>query len=591
MLGSFKIKLVGTFLALSVVPLAAAFWGFSAVAERSVTNSVDDRLEAGLNAGLAAFEDERQAAEAAAEHLGRDPEFQEALANRDRAAIAAMLPDSPPLRIETPDGFEVGQVPKRGAETTISLVGPGDRSALIIASVPLTTKLAGRLYDRSGLSAPDELVFVDQERQVGAGSTPGVTGTTELTPGRVESASIGDREYRAIGARLMPERTLMLAAVTPSSVIDSEKQNVLGRLLVGLLGSLLLIACVAYLAGRSIVGALGRLADAAHSIAAGRLEERVEVRGRDEFAQLGRAFNQMAAQLEGRLEDLEDERRRLREANARFGDALASSLDPEQLRRVIVESAVEATQADGGVVIAEDGSFVETGNVGGGGERLDFELTSGRRSFGRLLLVGDDFDAEERMTAASLAGQAVVALENARLHRMVERQALVDGLTGLANRRQADEALASELARTERLGGPVGLILADVDDFKAVNDRFGHPTGDVVLRDLADALRENVREIDTAARWGGEEFAVILPGTDLEGAAQVAERIRIALAERVILSVDGAPLHVTASFGVATSSATTTVQQLVEAADEALYRAKRAGKDRVYAGTDPVTRM
>ena len=591
MLGSFKIKLVGTFLALSVVPLAAAFWGFSAVAERSVTSGVDGRLEAGLNAALAAFEDERQSGEAVGERLGRDPDFQAALAARDRSAIEAMLPESPPLRIETPDGFAVGQVPPRGAESTISLVGPGDRSALIIASVPLTPELANRLHARSGLSAPDELVFVDQQRKVDAASEPAISGSTQLGPGRIESASIGDREYRAIGARLVPESTLMLAAVTPSSVIASEKQNVLGRLLIGLLGSLLLIACVAYLAGRSIVGALGRLADAAHSIAAGRLEERVEVRGRDEFAQLGRAFNEMATQLEGRLEDLEDERRRLREANARFGDALASALDPEQLRRVIVESAVEATQADGGVVIAEDGSFVETGNVGAGGERLDFELTSGRRSFGRLLLVGDDFDAEERMTAASLAGQAVVALENARLHRMVERQALVDGLTGLANRRQADEALASELARTERLGGPVGLILADVDDFKAVNDRFGHPTGDVVLRDLAETLLENVREIDTAARWGGEEFAVILPGTDLEGAAQVAERIRAALAEREIPSVDGAPLHVTASFGVATSGATTTVQQLVEAADESLYRAKRAGKDRVYAGTDPVTRL
>ena len=89
MLGSFKIKLVGTFLALSVVPLAAAFWGFSAVAERSVTSSVDDRLEAGLNAALAAFEDERQNAEAAAERLGRDPAFQAALRSRDRAATQA----------------------------------------------------------------------------------------------------------------------------------------------------------------------------------------------------------------------------------------------------------------------------------------------------------------------------------------------------------------------------------------------------------------------------------------------------------------------------------------------------------------------
>jgi diguanylate cyclase (GGDEF)-like protein len=590
MLGSFKIKLVGTFLALSVVPLAAAFWGFSAVAERSVTSSADDRLEAGLNAALAALEDQREDARVAGEQLARDPAFQAALARRDRGAIEALLPSSPALRVETPDGFSAGRVPRTAAETTISLVGPGARSAMIIAAVPLTPQLAERLHVRSGLSSPDELVFVDENRLVGASSNPELGGSTRLVPGRVETTSIGDREYRAIGTRVVPESTVMLAAATPSSVIASEKQNVLGRLLVGLLGSLLLIACVAYLAGRSIVGALGRLAAAAHSIADGRLEERVSVRGRDEFAQLGRAFNEMASQLEGRLEDLEDERRRLREANARFGDALASALDPEQLRRVIVESAVEGTQADGGVVIADDGSYVETGDVGTGGERLEFDLTSGRRSFGRLVLVGRHFDEEERMTAASLAGQAVVALENARLHRMVERQALVDGLTGLANRRQGDEALASEIARTERLGGPVGLILADVDDFKAVNDRFGHPTGDLVLRDLAETLRENVREIDTAARWGGEEFAVILPGTDLEGAAQVAERIRVALAEKEITSVDGAPLHVTASFGVATSGPTTTVQQLVEAADEALYRAKRAGKDRVYAGTDPVTR-
>jgi diguanylate cyclase (GGDEF)-like protein len=588
MLRSFKLRLVGTFLALSVLPLAAAFWGFSQVAERSVTRSTDDRLEAGLSAALVAFEDERKRAASAAERLGSDRAFQNAVASGDRAAIARFLPASPALRVEMPNLSTIGPVPPLAAESTVSLVVRGNDTATIVAAVPLTETLARRLHARSGLTAPDELAVVRLNDSIAASSDASIRGSAMIVPGGVATTTIGGSSYRAIAAHLVSESGVALAAVTPSSGIASEKSSVIRRLLLGLIGSLLLIAFVAYLAGRSIVGGLDPLVSAANSIAAGHLHERVPIRGRDEFATLGRAFNAMAAQLEARLEDLEDERRRLREANARFGDALASALDPEQLRRVIVESAVEATQADGGLVIAEDGSVVESGDVVTGPERLEFELTAGRRSFGRLILFGSEFLAEERMTAASLAGQAVVALENARLHRIVERQALVDGLTGLANRRQADETLASEVARAERLGGPVALILADVDNFKAVNDRHGHPTGDMVLRDLAATLRETVREIDTAARWGGEEFAVILPGTDLEGAAQVAERLRVALSARETLSTEGVPLHVTASFGAAASSGATTAVQLVEAADEALYRAKGAGKDRVYAGTEPV---
>ena len=588
MMGSFKFKLVGTFLALSIVPLAAAFWGFREVAERGVTSGVDARLEAGLNAAVAAFEDERRDAESVALRFGRDPVFQAAIARRDRAAIRRLLQESPSLRVVAPDGFAVGRVPALAAEIPVSLAGPGSRSATIIASIPLTDALARRLHARSGLTAPD-VVAVRVGDRIGASSSAAVAGVVEVVPGRLSTATIGGRSYHVLSVPL-PHGDVALAVVSPTSAIAAEERSVLGRLLLGLLGSLLLIALLAYLAGRSIVGGLARLVGAANSIAAGDFGERVPVRGRDELATLGRAFNEMAGQLEARMADLEEERRRLREANARFGDALAAALNPEQLRRVIVESAVEATQADGGIVISEDGSVVETGDVGGA-NRLEFDLTSGRRSFGRLLLIGDDFDVEERMTAASLAGQAVVAFENARLHRVAERDALVDALTGLANRRQADDTLAQELTRSERLGGTVGLILADIDDFKAVNDRHGHPTGDAVLRDFAETLRETIREIDTAARWGGEEFAVVLPGTDLSGAAQLAERIRTRLAEREIVSADGVAIRVTASFGTAVSGPATTLGELVEAADEALYRAKRAGKDRVFAGADPVAQQ
>ena len=174
-----------------------------------------------------------------------------------------------------------------------------------------------------------------------------------------------------------------------------------------------------------------------------------------------------------------------------------------------------------------------------------------------------------------------MALDNERLHRIVERQALVDGLTGLANRRRGEEVLAVEIARAERFGGPVALVLADLDGFKGVNDRHGHATGDDVLREFADVLRETARDVDLVCRWGGEEFVLLLPGTDADGAAQLAERVRETLRERVLPGRGGERLVVTASFGVASFPEAATPAELVAQADAALYEAKRSGKDRV----------
>ena len=331
-----------------------------------------------------------------------------------------------------------------------------------------------------------------------------------------------------------------------------------------------------------------RLVDAAHAIARGDLKQRVPVQGRDEFALLGRTFNQMAFQLQTRLDELEAERGRLRDFTSRFGEALGATHDAEQLMRLIVEAAIEATSAAGGVLVGTSGSLVTAGYPDKGAQRLEVPLQAGSISFGSLLLFGDEFSDEDRMTAVSLASHAVVALDNARLHRIVERQALIDGLTGLANRRQCEETLDDELARIERFGGPLAVVVADLDWFKDVNDRHGHPAGDAVLREFAVLLQETVRDVDLAGRWGGEEFVLVLPGTDLVGGAQLAERIRLGLADQIVLAVDGTPIPVTASFGVAATPPARTAPELFAAADAAMYQAKRAGKNRVETAPQSV---
>jgi diguanylate cyclase (GGDEF)-like protein len=151
------------------------------------------------------------------------------------------------------------------------------------------------------------------------------------------------------------------------------------------------------------------------------------------------------------------------------------------------------------------------------------------------------------------------------------------------NRRRFIEALDAEIERARRFGSALTIVLADLDNFKRVNDEFGHHGGDVVLRAFADLIRTHVRDVDVSGRIGGEEFAILLPDTDAAGAARVAERMRSSLADVAIPLSDGAAIHVASSFGVAELRAGQAGEELLRAADAALYRAKDEGKNRVVA--------
>jgi len=159
-----------------------------------------------------------------------------------------------------------------------------------------------------------------------------------------------------------------------------------------------------------------------------------------------------------------------------------------------------------------------------------------------------------------------------------EEAAFTDHLTGLANRRRFERQLDREVGRTLRLGHPFSLLMLDIDNFKKLNDTFGHNVGDEAIRLMGKVLREGTRGIDLAARIGGEEFAVILVETELSRGMEVAERLRLSIKSMTIPSADG----ITASFGVAECpSCAQTAIDILKAADDLLYQAKRRGRDQV----------
>ena len=195
---------------------------------------------------------------------------------------------------------------------------------------------------------------------------------------------------------------------------------------------------------------------------------------------------------------------------------------------------------------------------------------------------GQPFDARDLSEARILAGPASLALAREDVQQTLNelaRVAAIDSVTGLFNRRHFEARLRGEVQRVQRQQQPLSLLMVDIDDFKRINDTFGHIEGDRTLRTVAELLRGGVRIFDVCARYGGEEFAILMPGASLETAAHVAERIR----RRVHQRFRHDPVGVTVSIGVARLAAGQAGEDLVSEADRRLGLAKRAGKNAVEA--------
>ena len=541
-------------LVLAAITILLAAWVAGGIASRQERENVDTRLAASLRVAREEFADVLAEAERRAEQLARSEPVQRALADGNRAAAERIVAANDDVALVA-DGITLAGRMEPLVRREVGVTGADGRTlGTVVVGVPLDDALADRLSAAAGFVEGDAVALVEGDRIVAA--SQGLEG--ELPAERAGDVRLADEGLRYASTPLLDRADVRLAALASDDPIQAAERDTRRRAFFAALLTLAVIALLAWTIGWILRQRRARPAQGT------------------EPEDLGRRAGDAAGSRRSA--------RRMRDAVALVGEALAATHDPEALLPVILESAIDATGAAGARVVSGGREIARAGDPGAGSRPLSLQLGADEDGMGRLLLyapAGGSFDREAEQLAQWLAAQASVALENERLHRTVKRQAITDELTQLANRRRFTETLALEVRRAERFGDPLALVLADLDDFKNINDRYGHGTGDLVLRRFADVMRENMRDFDLPVRFGGEEFAVLLPETGLEGGRQLALRLAAALADLRIPEIGDDRAPVTASFGVSSFPEAGSAEELLSAADRALYRAKAEGKNRV----------
>jgi diguanylate cyclase (GGDEF)-like protein len=639
---SFRGRLRLFFGLIVIVPMIALTLVLFTLTARSETGKADAGISAGARIAFGVHRELAEAAAPALREVTRDRALRSALAAGNRRAARARLRQLAGAEITAielysleGDLIERGGSPAAVAARGAEIAADGQTLGTITVSVTRAEELARRLNDLTDL----EVAVLRGRRSLASTVRSGRFAEPGAELGEPRDFELAGEEYRGRLERIAEPagEPLRVVLLRPRAAISEQIAD--NRLVIGvLLATFLLLALVsATIVSRALTGQIRTFLAAAHRLARGDFRQPVPVEGRDEFAELGREFNSMSRQLESKIEEVERKREELAETIRRVGDALATGLDRDGVVALAVRQAVDACEADAGRALSLDRGAFRGHDVGAlvgdletalemaeraafavkpevGSELLEAldhdsgpvqrrrvvraragrahglavalrSLVGGPEYLGAISIARRDveFSRAEEELLEYLAGQAVVSIENASLHQTVERQAVTDELTGLANLRALGSILNREIERSRRFESPLAFVMLDIDDFKQVNDTHGHQQGDKVLAHVASVLRALSRDVDAPARYGGEELAVVVPGTDVEGAVQLAERMREAIERMQLPGVGGGgSLRVTASFGVAAiPESALDGASLIAAADAALYRAKRAGKNRV----------
>lgn len=369
--------------------------------------------------------------------------------------------------------------------------------------------------------------------------------------------------------------------------VDAEvlRIRIQSILLIGL--SLTLTTLVTgYMLGRSVVRPIESLTRAMARISAGELDHRVPLDGGREIRRMAESFNSMTAQLQEGYDLMAQEKDKLatvirsaREAVV-VTDAAGAVVLVNPAAEELLGKDAATIRRQGLLDLFDDPALMERLMAGSGTEGHSEIVAHRGRS---LLVTAAAIDSQDGGRIGS-AAQIRDVTEERRLLSELQRIVITDALTDVYNRRHLDQRLAEEYIRATRYGTALSVLLFDVDHFKRFNDTYGHDQGDRVLQAMGKAMKAVVRQYDVPCRYGGEEFVIILPEADLDGAVSVGERLRQHVEA---MSVDG--LQVTISVGAASFPRlpANSPEALLEAADAALYRAKEAGRNRlVAAGAD-----